>query len=108
MQQDELIADIERRAHARSRVLAALQSGPVDSAALNAICYRYGARIMELRRAGWPIAAKREGKVLWRYELTGDEEPKKASKTSGKCCGRKRTSRFCPDCGASLMAGDGS
>jgi hypothetical protein len=63
-----------KRPPARERVLAALRSGPCDSRRLNRICYRYGARIMELRRQGHAIAATRVGKgPLWRYELIGGE-----------------------------------
>jgi hypothetical protein len=71
-----LAAEIDRRTTMRAAVLAALQSGPRDSRELNAICCRYGARLMELRREGWPIrsVAPRGGDTLWRYEMTGPRE----------------------------------
>ena len=47
--------EAHRRASAKARVLARLQQGPATNEELNAICYRYGARLLELRRAGWPI-----------------------------------------------------
>lgn len=63
--------EFERRDRARDRVLAALRAGPKTSAELNEVCYRYSGRIMELRREGHVIRARREGKSLWRYELAG-------------------------------------
>lgn len=64
-------AEIDRRDTAKSRVLAALMTGPKSSAELNRVCYRYSGRIMELRREGWPIASERGEGSLWTYTLTG-------------------------------------
>lgn len=36
---------------------------------LNRICYRYGARIQELRQDGWVIFTKREDIGLYSYTL---------------------------------------
>jgi hypothetical protein len=101
-----LAAEIDRRTTMRAAVLAALQSGPRDSRELNAICYRYGARLMELRREGWPIrsVAPRGGDTLWRYELTGPREvvpemPEEAiAEPTGTCpaCGQPITTEDAP------------
>ncbi|MGH9429259.1 MAG: helix-turn-helix domain-containing protein, partial [Terriglobia bacterium] len=44
---------------ARQRVLEALQGGSKTSAELNQLCFRYGARIFELRKNGYHIKTKR-------------------------------------------------
>lgn len=74
----EVRAEIGRRATARLKVLAALlEAGPrgCTNDELNAICFRYGARIHELR-AEWAIA--RVGGVggRYRYILAGRREPR--------------------------------
>ena len=57
----------------KQRILHLLaDSRRVSNAALNRICFRYGARIMELRRAGFEIVSERD-KVkdggLWWFRL---------------------------------------
>ena len=57
------------RLNQRGRVLARLQEGPATSADLNALCYRYGARILELRRAGYKILTARTSSEMFVYTL---------------------------------------
>ena len=45
---------------------------------LNKICFRYGARIYELRKEGYHITTERFGKGLCKYTLT--QEPEEESK----------------------------
>ena len=51
-------------------ILDALRSGRKSNVELNAICFRYGARIFELRKLGYriEIVARGEHGVRW-YEL---------------------------------------
>jgi hypothetical protein len=95
---NEIAAEIDRRTTMRAAVLAALQSGPRDSRELNAICYRYGARLMELRREGWPIrsVAPKGGDTLWRYELTGPREDVPGAVEEEAIAAPAET---CPTCG---------
>ena len=61
----------------RERILLLLRSrGPVGATnvELNAICFRYGARIFELREIGYNIQTRREGETEFRFILVG--EPK--------------------------------
>ena len=55
----------------RDRILARLRRGPATNAELNDICFRYSARIYELRAAGHDIRwAPVKGKPgLTRYQL---------------------------------------
>lgn len=70
-----LTSELARRGSAKERVLAALvAAGPagVTSVALNDICYRYGARIHELRDAGHRISdAERVSPGVYRYTYLG-------------------------------------
>src|SRR5438445_5025815 len=52
----------------RDRILSLLrQRGPADAtnAELNQICFRYGARIFELRKVGYAIGTRAEGDGLF-------------------------------------------
>lgn len=69
----EVAQEADRLASAKDRVLARLQQGSATNIELNAICYRYGARIFELKREGYPIVKEPEGAGVWRYMLTGDQ-----------------------------------
>ena len=64
----------------RERILYLLRSrGPVGATnvELNAICFRYGARIFELRKAGFDIKTRREGETEFRFVLvSGASEAK--------------------------------
>lgn len=56
----------EDRVNKRNAVLARLQQGPATSIDLNSICYRYGARILELRKQGYDISTrKHDGTFLY-------------------------------------------
>jgi len=61
----------QRRLSAKERVLALLQTfGRVDNVQLNEVCFRYGARIYELRKEGHVIercSSKAGGVVLYLY-----------------------------------------
>lgn len=57
-QMDLLTSDTARHSRLRQAVLDALRSGPKTNIQLNAVCYRYGARIHELRRDGLHIITK--------------------------------------------------
>jgi hypothetical protein len=46
------------------------KQGKATSAELNDICFRYSARIHELRQAGHVIVSRRIGKGLWEYAIT--------------------------------------
>jgi hypothetical protein len=66
------MTEFARRASSRDRVLAVLQAKQiVTNVELNAICYRFGARILELRSQGYDIVTgeKRGGVVT--YEFRG-------------------------------------
>ena len=56
------------------RILQMLQTAPdntLTNAQLNSICYRYGARIHDLRSAGHNITSKCISKGLWQFTLEG-------------------------------------
>ena len=56
----------------QSRILARLRQGPATSVDLNAICYRFGGRICELRELGYDIETLPiKGQSIKRYELKG-------------------------------------
>lgn len=60
-----------RRENSRERVLALLQAkGHATNIELNSVCYRFGARILELRALGYVIetGAKRGGVVSYSYK----------------------------------------
>ena len=58
-----------RRETAKDRVLTRLFEGPATNAELNTICFRYGARIKELRDRGYNILTERVGKGAFSYRL---------------------------------------
>lgn len=45
----------------KERLLVLLRLGWVSNVRLNRICFRYGARIFELREAGYNIVKKHQG-----------------------------------------------
>ena len=64
------MSETHRRSTARDRVLAYLQSrGRATNAELNDVCFRYGARILELRAQGYDIRTgeKHGGLVVYTY-----------------------------------------
>ncbi|HVB55858.1 MAG TPA: helix-turn-helix domain-containing protein [Candidatus Acidoferrales bacterium] len=75
----------------RERILALLRargSAGCTNVELNAICFRYGGRIFELRGAGYEIKTIREGESLFRFVLTA--EPEKRENLSGFMEQRRR------------------
>lgn len=72
----DLRPEMERRSTARDRVLAALvAAGPrgVTNTELNTICYRYGARLFELK-TDWVIEREAVVGGVYRYILRGRRE----------------------------------
>ena len=67
----ECAAELARLDGSRERVLARLQQGEATNIELATICLRFGARILELRRAGYPITSEQAGRGVWLYRLTG-------------------------------------
>ena len=53
----------------KEKILARLKQGPADAIELNQICFRYGARLCELRKLGIDIRAKRLENGIWEYCL---------------------------------------
>ncbi len=72
--QATVATELDRRRSAKERVLDALiEAGPdgLLNTDLNAICYRYGARIKELRDEGHAISeAARVSAGVYRYTYT--------------------------------------
>ena len=66
----EVQEEADRLASAKDRVLARLRQGSATNIELNAICYRYGARLLELKREGHPWVKESEGRGVYRYMLT--------------------------------------
>lgn len=55
-----------------ARILNLLKAnGEATNAQLNKICYRYGARIHELRAEGFDILSVKEKDGLWRFVYKG-------------------------------------
>lgn len=50
-------------------ILAMLRERPRTNVELNAVCFRYGARLFELRKAGHRIKSTRLHEGVWRFEL---------------------------------------
>ena len=66
------VAEHVRRQSSKDRVLARLQDGPATGDELDAIGgRRFGARILELRQAGWDIVREPITLKLHRYTLLG-------------------------------------
>ena len=67
-----LPAESLRRQSAKARILAYLeQHGSATNTQLNAISFRYGGRLMELRQVGYIITSEPQGGGVWRYRLIG-------------------------------------
>ena len=65
-----VLAKYAKPSDVKARILARLQQGPATNVELNAICYRYGARIFELKRDGYAIDKACVAAGVWRYTLT--------------------------------------
>jgi hypothetical protein len=59
----------ERYHYQRTRILAALREGPVNSRQLSAIALRYSSRIHELRQRGYTITLRRHAGKGFVYTL---------------------------------------
>lgn len=64
-----------RRTSARDKVLARLEAGPTTNLELNDLCFRYGARIHELRRQGYDIRGEAVGDGVFIYTLAQPTAP---------------------------------
>jgi len=66
------MSETQRRVSNRDKVLSYLQAHhTVTNVDLNAICFRYGARIEELRKQGYDIqTGERKAGVVW-YHYNG-------------------------------------
>ena len=61
-----------------ARILKLLKTnGSATNRELNRICFRYGARLHDLRREGWEITSVREKDGLWRFVLKGHRDDAK-------------------------------
>jgi hypothetical protein len=58
-----------RRSAALDRILDRLEQGPATNIELNAIAFRFGARIFELRAAGYVIQREQLGRGKFLYTL---------------------------------------
>lgn len=73
MRQTELFRPPEpRRATHAGRILERLRVGPVLNTELNRICFRYSARIYELRKLGHVIEVEKLADGVTRYTLKAD------------------------------------
>lgn len=65
-----------------ARILKLLKTnGSATNRELNRVCFRYGARLHDLRREGWDILSVREKDGLWRFVLRGHRDD--AKETNG-------------------------
>jgi hypothetical protein len=80
----EAMTELLRRRNSRDRVLAFLQDrGTCTNVELNAVCFRYGARILELRAAGHDIRTGAKSGGVVRYDYLGMRSPVQASLLEG-------------------------
>lgn len=56
----------------QTSILARLRRGVASNVELNAICFRYGGRIHELRRMGYRIETRTVRRGVYEYELVGE------------------------------------
>ena len=54
------------------KIVQRLRQGPALNTELNSICYRYGARIFELRKAGFEIEKAFVEPGVFRYSLCSE------------------------------------
>lgn len=59
----EFIPDASKLARQQAAVLSRLREGDATSEDLNVVCYRFSARIHELRKQGFDITTKRVGGI---------------------------------------------
>lgn len=56
-----------------TRILRRLKQGRVSNIELNRMCFRYSARIYELREAGYSIQRQYVRHGVWEYWLVNDD-----------------------------------
>lgn len=61
--------DVSRAGTQSAAILERLQQGPATNIELNSICYRYSARIHDLRKRGVNIRTKRMAGAIWQFWL---------------------------------------
>lgn len=59
----------DRKPTQAERILATLEQGSATSIDLNKICYRYSARLYDLRKQGYVIKDRRLKQGVWEYSL---------------------------------------
>jgi hypothetical protein len=70
------VAEGTRRLSAKERVLQMLQAqGEATNIQLNALTFRYGARIFELRKEGFDITTEAKGDGVFRFVYRGRAVP---------------------------------
>ena len=66
---------MDKKTNQAKRILRELRDKKsVTNVDLNRICYRYGARIYDLRKAGWNILRHYEKPGVYRYTLIPERE----------------------------------
>lgn len=69
---EQMKTERKRRISAKMRVLELLQCFTTrTNIQLNDVCFRYGARIYELRKEGYRIDRKHKGKGVYEYHYRG-------------------------------------
>lgn len=70
--ENPVAVEIHRRDSNYQKVLDRLRRGPATNAELNEICFRYGARIWEMKKNGITIDKKHVGESVYIYILKGE------------------------------------
>ena len=70
--QKPVVAEIQRNLSNYEKVLRRLRNGPATNVELNAICYRYGGRIHEMRLKGLHITTERLHDGVFVFTLKED------------------------------------
>jgi hypothetical protein len=65
----QVVAEKKRCATNYDKVLARLRQGPATNVELNAICFRYGGRLHEMRENGLTILTQRHHNGIYVYTL---------------------------------------
>jgi hypothetical protein len=73
------MSETARRVNNFDKALALLrergQAGATNAELLETAGYRYGARLLEIRRAGWEVESRHEQDGRWRFILHGPRLP---------------------------------
>lgn len=70
--ENPVATEIHRRDSNYQKVLDRLRRGPATNRELNAICFRYGGRIHEMRQNGLNITTERKGRGVFVFTLKDD------------------------------------